>query len=197
MCKKVILKIIEVVIKILEIIKLWIDYCTNEPPLYEPSKWNDDYSIRFNNNCYNYACNIITNTFAQPGRASRIYGWDGLVCQEIMNSAISDGLEQYTNQVIAEITSSREGYSSKECGSCGHLVALCIDPEWPDYHWYRRDRWGLWSHKPGAGKATFLDYSCAFILDPRTADRRSGGGALNYTQFCGFFCVYGKKVEIN
>jgi len=174
--KEVLVKIIEAVIKILEIVKLWIDYCADEPPLYEPSRWNDDYSIRIGNNCYNYACNIITNTFAQPGDASGnpFDSWDGIQCQEVTNSALSDGLKIYENE---------------ECMSCAHQIALFIDPEWPEYHWYRKDRHGLWSHKPGDGKATNLDYANLPIVDPRFADRRSSGGALNYTQFCSFFCA--------
>src|SRR5689334_1218391 len=39
-----------------------------EVPRYEPNIWNNDPNIRRNNNCYNYANNKITNTFAQPGR---------------------------------------------------------------------------------------------------------------------------------
>src|SRR5437773_4721618 len=68
------------------------------PPAYEPSKWNDVTSgighlypvvqwtrprlrsvsgalipfIQDNNNCYNYACDTITGTFAQPGLGSRL-----------------------------------------------------------------------------------------------------------------------------
>lgn len=33
------------------------------------SEWNDKNGIQLFNNCYNYACNILTGTFAQPGRA--------------------------------------------------------------------------------------------------------------------------------
>lgn len=39
-------------------------------PPFNPSKWNNDLHVRRNNNCYNYAKNKITNTFAQPGRGS-------------------------------------------------------------------------------------------------------------------------------
>ena len=37
--------------------------------VWEPSKWNDHGTVQYNNNCYNYASNLRTNTFAQPGRA--------------------------------------------------------------------------------------------------------------------------------
>lgn len=42
----------------------WVDRCL---PAYEPSAWNDGNGIQ-HNNCYNYGCDIQTNTYAQPGR---------------------------------------------------------------------------------------------------------------------------------
>jgi hypothetical protein len=60
-----------------------------------------------------------------------------------------------------------------------------------DYHWYRRDRDGRWSHKPGTDPATNLDNSGNVIVDPRTADRGP------YTVFCGCFCVNKSKISIN
>jgi len=41
-------------------------------PDYIPNYWNDSFSICVRNNCYNYACNKVTNTFAQPGLYSGI-----------------------------------------------------------------------------------------------------------------------------
>ena len=37
--------------------------------VYNPQFWNNSSSVRINN-CYNYASNSRTNTFAQPGRAN-------------------------------------------------------------------------------------------------------------------------------
>jgi hypothetical protein len=64
----------------------------------------------------------------------------------------------------------------------GHyLVALVIAsghqvPKWSfeeyarDYHWYRQDKDGMWSHKPGHSEATNLDGSGNEIYDPRACD---------------------------
>ena len=38
-----------------------------------------------------------------------------------------------------------------------------------DYHWYRLDCNGLWSHKPGSTSATNLDGDGKKISDPRNA----------------------------
>jgi hypothetical protein len=42
----------------------WINRCI---PAYDPRAWNDSNGIQFNNNCYNYACNIQTNTVRAAG----------------------------------------------------------------------------------------------------------------------------------
>ena len=39
-----------------------------------------------------------------------------------------------------------------------------------DFHWYRLDSNGTWSHKPGQTGATVLDDAKRPIIDPRTAD---------------------------
>jgi hypothetical protein len=65
-------------------------------------------------------------------------------------------------------------------------VALVSDPG-VDYHWYRLDSNGRWSHKPGNTDATDVDASGNLITDPKTADRDYG--RYNYSTFCGYFYV--------
>lgn len=152
----------------------WIVRCI---PEYNPAAWNDANGIEYNNNCYNYGCDIQTGTYAQPGRASGNM-YVNINCHDVGNGAQSDGLVPVNCD---------EGCGCKEC--C-HQVALVIAPGW-DYHWYRKDRDGRWSHKMGGTPATNLDESGNIITDPRTADR----GA--YTVFCGCYCVCKSKVTIN
>ncbi len=75
------------------------------------------------------------------------------------------------------------------CGGSCNKVALVVAPGY-DFHWYRLDDNGLWSHKPGGTQATNLDKSNNLITDPRTANRGP------YTDFCGFFCVCCGRVTI-
>jgi hypothetical protein len=152
----------------------WIVRCL---PEYNPAAWNDGNGIEYNNNCYNYGCDIQTGTYAQPGRASGNM-YVNINCHDVGNGAQSDGLVPVNCD---------EGCGCKEC--C-HQVALVIAPGW-DYHWYRKDRDGRWSHKMGGTPATNLDESGNIITDPRTADR----GA--YTIFCGCYCVCKLRVTIN
>ena len=49
-----------------------------------------------------------------------------------------------------------------------HLLGNCYMGG--DFHWYRLDNNGTWSHKPGQTGATNLDDASRTITDPRTAD---------------------------
>ena len=150
-------------------------------PAYDPAPWNDSDGVQYNNNCYNYACNLQTGTFAQPGRASGSMYPLPIDCPGVDQGALSDGL----------VTLDCDHGCG--CRSCCHKVALVVSPspDFNDFHWYRLDRNGRWSHKPGGGQATNLDSSSNPITDPRTADRGP------YTVFCGCYCVCKGKVTIN
>jgi hypothetical protein len=142
-------------------------------PPYEPAMWNFS-PTQPNNNCYNYANDRVTNTFAQPGRYHSAQ-YTALTCASVQPAAIADGLVAASNftQAISD----------------GWYVALVI---WPnvDFHWYRQDKTGCWSHKPGATAVVNTDNSNNPITDPQTANR---GG---YTQFCSYMITRPCKVRI-
>ena len=143
-------------------------------PLYEPLWWNDGATKQAFNNCYNYATNYRTDTFAQPGLATGQMYSSPIASVNMSAAAVRDALVQ-TNQ--------------STCPKEGHLVALFIAPS-VDFHWYRLGRDGLWTHKPGFTPATNRDNNGAFIADPRTANRGM------YTQFCGFMIVHHGHIKI-
>ncbi|WP_022700392.1 hypothetical protein [Oceanicaulis alexandrii] len=132
-------------------------------PAYDPDWWNNNAVRLANNNCYNYANNQATNTFAQPGRASGT-PIAGMSCGGVQPSAVSDGL-------VASANFSDE--------TPGWYVALVIWPD-TDFHWYRQDTNGCWSHKPGSTPVINTDNAGAQITDPATCDRG------HYTQFCSY-----------
>jgi hypothetical protein len=136
-----------------------------DAPAYNPSQWNSN-PVLTQNNCYNYANNQITNTFAQPGKASG-HPMTGNTCPGVQPSAQADGL----------VTTA--GFSGRLTAGNGWYVALVI---WPgrDFHWYRQDKVGCWSHKPGRTPATNKDSSGAAISDPQACNRG------NYTVFCSY-----------
>jgi len=144
-------------------------------PRYEPAWWNDSGQKQFNNNCYNYACNYRSDTFAQPGRAANAM-YTALTCASVKPAAVKDALEDSPN-------------ANNKCPEEGHLVALVIAPN-IDFHWFRKGRNGFWSHKPGGTQVTNVDNSGHFIADPRTANRGM------YTDFCTFMVVKHGHIKI-
>ena len=145
-----------------------------DAPAYNPGYWNTP-ARQPNNNCYNYANDQATNTFAQPGRATG-RPITALSCAGVQPSATSDGLRACGN------------FSGQLGTGQGWYVALVI---WPgrDYHWYRQDKVGCWSHKPGSTPARNTDNSGNAITDPRTCNRG------NYTIFCTYM-ITTRKVTI-
>lgn len=145
-------------------------------PVYEPTWWNDSVAggRQATNNCYNYAANYRTDTFAQPGLASGQMYPLPIASTSMIGAATRDALAST---------------SSAKCPAQGHLVALFIAPG-IDFHWYRMGLNKLWSHKPGPSPVTNLDNAGALITDPRTADRGI------YTQFCCFMIVMHGHVKI-
>lgn len=144
--------------------------------------WNDGGTRQFNNNCYNYASNYRTDTFAQPGKAA------GKQYTSLSGCTVAAGKISAKDGAIADDLLNTPGADNK-CPATGHLVALVIAPN-ADFHWYRKGSNGYWSHKPGSTAATKYDNSGKLITDPRTANR----GA--YTQFCTFMNVIHGHIKI-
>ena len=143
-------------------------------PIYEPGWWNVPSRQPFNN-CYNYATNYRSDTFAQPGQAAGAI-YTSLTCGSVGPAAVADDLIDTPA-------------ADNACPTLGHLVALVI---WPgvDFHWYRKGRNGWWSHKPGSTPVTNVDSSGNYIFDPRNANRGP------YTDFCTFMVVMHGHIKI-
>jgi hypothetical protein len=137
---------------------------------YVPGIWVEGSGTGDYNNCYNYANNRITNTFAQPGTASGNPFTQEHNCTDpgsVLAGAVSDGLVASPN------------FSAPLAANQGWYVALVL---WPghDFHWYRQDSSGCWSGKDDGEDVTNADYSRNHISDPKTADRGP------YTVFCSY-----------
>ena len=86
--------------------------------------------------------------------------------------------------------------NTEKCEGKNRKIAVVVDPD-QDYHFYRQDSDGYWSHKPGATKVTRLDTSGRLIYDPFLAARDNKASNLNYEQFCGYMCVPSDTNKIN
>lgn len=133
------------------------------------SFWNGSSYIR-KNNCYNYASNHRTNTFAQPGRnVGAMY--TALTCSNVGAAVLADG---WSNGCVAS-----------------NNLSICL-VIWPntDFHFYRKASGGLWCHKPGQTAARNYDNSGNLITDVATANR---GG---YTDLCGYYYADNSTITV-
>jgi hypothetical protein len=114
------------------------------------------------NNCYDYATDILTNTFAQPGRGSGVCRKTARpcvpnTCDAVRKAAESDGLVWHGNALPDALP------------AAGHYVSLHIWPQ-SNFHWLRMDADKFWSHKPGGSPVRNVDNSGRLINDPARAD---------------------------
>jgi hypothetical protein len=139
--------------------------CWIELGAFNPGFWNDPAHI-YRNNCYNYASNRRTDTFAQPGRATG-HQATTMACLNVTAGALSDGLHHRYN-------------CFPDSEKPRWLMAMVVAPGY-DYHWYRKQKEGFWGHKPGGTAARNVDNNGAIVWNPETAARQP------YTDFCGYF----------
>jgi hypothetical protein len=159
---------------------------------YDPANDCDgmfmSYKFQPNNNCYNYACDIATNTFAQPGRYHGTDIWFQLPptvppffnAANVQAAAELDGL-LYVGNSMAEVLAYQQP-------GPGHFVALLIseigDINWSgDYHWVRCDNSSAgcdqWSQKDGNDQVTNFDFAGNPITDPSKANWTVNTGQIS------------------
>jgi hypothetical protein len=139
---------------------------------YNPAFWNAA-GVMTKNNCYNYAMNYRSDTFAQPGRIS---GHPNSImdCSHVGTAANWDGCKT-------------------TCSGSNKNVALVIWPGY-DYHWYRKHSEGFWGHKMGGTAAKNTDNLNRVINGKTLTPQNCARGP--YTVFCGYrYSPTGMKVR--
>lgn len=140
------------------------------------------YKFQPNNNCYNYACNIATNSFAQPGRLhGRALRPKGTTLQagELIAAAQADGLILVGHKPMS-LTAALKSVTleARRTVKGGHLVAVLLSKargeiRWKgDYHFVRCDHPSgrRWSQKDGPDQVTTFDFHGNWIFDPSKAN---------------------------
>ena len=151
-----------------------------------------DTHTRESHNCYSYLLNLKSKAAkklcekelkdndlcrrSQPGYAA---GFPSLKtkdfkCPEIVKRTLSD------NPKIKKSTFTRA------CPKDTYKGAIVVAPV-RDYHYYRLNDEGYWTHKPGWKPSTAYDAKNNLIKNPEIASRNYG--ELNYSDFCGYVCV--------
>lgn len=158
-----------------------ISPCSGFERSFSTDRWNSS-PILEHSNCYCYALGIgLRGGWAGPGyfsgQKSKPFRYFSV--EEVIDLMQADAevLGIYFGQI---------GFEDR-CAEGTYKIALALDPENGQGHYYRQDCDNSWSHKIGRNEATNRDASGDIILNPQTADRNYG--FCNYSKFLGFFAV--------
>jgi hypothetical protein len=175
-----------------------IKFCSRQSPLsgfepkFDPTLYNKHKGVKESLNCFAYAfdykklpkiknCNkdSCSVPFPQPGRASGYPKWskvNGKRCPDL------------TSRLFGDVPDLKMASFEGRCPKNYSKIALVVDED-EDYHFYRQDSNGYWSHKPGATDVTYIDATGRPIYDPQLASRLYPNSELNYDQFCSYLCA--------
>lgn len=169
--------------------------------VYDERYWNETATdktgiimIKSLTNCYGYALNnhyipgtkISTGNF-YPGEYSNYimtvpYTKDDIV--EAINRDFKMLGENFERYVFFQEVSK---YQICPIGS--YKIAIALDNIGNnDFHFYRQNIDGSWSHKLGKLEITDKDFQNNIIFDPETCERETGD-LFQYTEFVGFYAV--------
>ena len=163
---------------------------TGYEPKYNPELYNKKKGKKEALKCFAYAfdyqklpksCteNECSEPFPQPGRASGHSQWSnekGKRCPDLVG------------RLLGDIPTLKLSTFTKKCPNRYSKIAVVVDED-EDYHFYRQDSNGYWSHKPGSTDVTRLDGYGRRIYDPQLASRYYKKSGLNYDQFCTYLCA--------
>ena len=170
-------------------------------PRLEPDRYNKNPVVQDTHNCWDYSMDIV-----DPDQLKQCDG-KGPDCEPLFHQP--GGTKGHSNQLqtaearTCKVVSSlmtedvpdlkRTTFKSR-CPVGSSKIALVVHPG-EDYHFYRQDPDGYWSHKDGANPVKRFDAEGKPIWNPQTAarDYRPRGSFLNYTDFCGFWCAPRRK----
>jgi len=125
------------------------------------------------------------NTYNGSGDIVTIYNFGGYVDGSLVKDAVEKDFALYNSLLGTNIHFWEEWEVIPEGG---YKVYLAVSPGGlfsnGDYHWYRQNPDGTWSHKQGTTAVTNLDANKNVIWDPKTAAELAG-----YTEEVGYFVV--------
>ena len=119
-------------------------HCPTGAPVYEPKLWRKNSG---HINCYAYALNILNKGWARPGQ---------LLIRDIDRVPVESKSPMGLRRLIE-----RDGLvlldDFNTVSDDHHVIAGFANIEQGDYHFYRRDRGGTWSHKMSFDPVSSID----------------------------------------
>ena len=140
---------------------------------YEPNLWNLDPINP--TNCYSYALNDPNLGFAQV--FDEAYPGVSILDLYYLNYTYT----AINNMLMNDIRARGKGVSILEtvdscCVNNGYRIAFAVTEEFDDFHFYRQNKDGTWSHKIGARAVTNRDSNGNIIYKPSESYVRNGVG---------------------
>ena len=196
------------------------NFLSGYEPEYQPVKWSDPY-VEGSHNCYSYFLNRQVKTVKEKcNEICSTKHKDNKSCPKD-NSECTDLKPQPGDFYLIKKTGSDKEKERKykcpnmqkkilndnpslipvpfnvKCPNKYYKGAMVVDPD-NTYHFYRQNNNGTWDHKPGISPITNVDASGKEIYIPHFANRdytddKDNEDAINYTHFCGYYCVPDNK----
>ena len=159
-------------------------------PNFDPDLYNKYNGVKNAQNCFAYAFDykhlpknctkeLCSIPFPQPGLKSGYPKWskvDGKRCPDL------------TARLLGDVPDLKLTSFEDQCPKKYSKIGLVVDED-QDYHFYRQDSKGYWSHKPGATEVIDIDGTGRKIYDPQLASREYPSSGLHYDEFCSYLCV--------
>jgi len=170
--------------------KKLISPLSGSEPKYDPQKWNNNPKIKDNHNCYSYAVNQININRTGKPQPGYFAGYPHIEDNEY-------NCKSFYRRLQADIPSMYLTAFEQPCQKEFHKAFMAIDDKKDDqdYHFYREDKSGRWSHKPGRTDVIDIDASGEKIINPLKANRNYQFFA--YKKPCFFFCVNPKLGRVH
>ena len=138
-------------------------------PIWEGDKWNKDKNIRKTHNCYMYAMNEINTKYSNNLKMLCMLKKKCFSPQPGMRNGMIDITgTPFTKQTIEkyiklDYPSFKKFSLKKKLPINFYRIAIFLKKDFTDYHFYRQDNNGLWSHKDGWRNAKNKDINGKMI----------------------------------
>ena len=151
-------------------------------PKYDPNLWNQNPDIKDTHNCYAYVLNKIVKGRKDKPQPGYFSNYPYIEEKDYRCSTFYKRLKR-------DIPSLYLTTFNEPCSKGFYKGFIAIDPKKDDqdYHFYRQNSDGYWSHKPGRTDVINYDSEKNKIKNPLLANRKYK--YFNYSEPCFFFCV--------
>lgn len=158
--------------------------------------------VKDSHNCYSYFLNEVDYKHASDCKKIK-KNWKNVSCLRPQPGAasgkpdikIGNKRKQYTckkliNRTLSDNKTIYTVKKNKPCKKDFYKGALFVD-KGVDFHYYREDKPGKWSHKQGSHTGSDVDAKGKPIKDPEKAAKKYKSDRKNniYDTFCSYFCI--------